>query len=68
MASSRSARSKGLARKPSIPEAMQALAGWHKAGLLKLREDVREGGVDAFPAVLNLLYTSGNFGKLVLKV
>jgi NADPH-dependent curcumin reductase CurA len=51
-----------------IPEAMQALAGWHKAGLLKLREDVREGGVDAFPAVLNLLYTSGNFGKLVLKV
>ena len=31
-------------------------------------EGVREGGIDAFPDVLNLLYTSGNFGKLVLKV
>ena len=29
---------------------------------------MREGGVDAFPDVLNLLYTGGNFGKLVLKV
>jgi len=33
-----------------------------------MREDVREGGIDAFPEVLNLLYTGGNFGKLVLKV
>jgi NADPH-dependent curcumin reductase CurA len=29
---------------------------------------VREGGIDAYPDVLNLLYTGGNFGKLVLKV
>ena len=43
-------------------------AQWHKEGKLKIREDVREGGVDAFPDVLNLLYTGGNFGKLVLKV
>ena len=35
---------------------------------LKLREDVREGGVDAFVETLNLLYTGGNFGKLSLKV
>ena len=49
-------------------EAMTQLAQWHTEGKLKLREDVREGGLDAFPDVLNLLYTGGNFGKLVLKV
>jgi len=51
-----------------VPEAITQLGQWHKEGKLKIREDVREGGIDAFPDVLNLLYTSGNFGKLVLKV
>ncbi len=51
-----------------IAEAMTALVGWQKEGKLQLRQDVREGGVDAYPEVLNLLYTGGNFGKLVLKV
>jgi NADPH-dependent curcumin reductase CurA len=51
-----------------IPEAIRQLTGWHSQGLLKLREDVREGGLDAFPAVFNLLYTGGNHGKLVLRV
>ena len=51
-----------------VPEAIAQLGQWHKEGRLKIREDVREGGVDAFPEVLNLLYTGGNFGKLVLKV
>jgi NADPH-dependent curcumin reductase CurA len=50
------------------PEAIAQLGQWHKEGKLKIREDVREGGLDAFPDVLNLLYTGGNFGKLVLKV
>jgi NADPH-dependent curcumin reductase CurA len=49
-------------------EAMTQLGEWYQQGKLKLREDVREGGVDAFPEVLNLLYTGGNFGKLVLKL
>lgn len=49
-------------------EATAALAGWMKEGKLKFIEDVREGGIDAYPEVLNLLYTSGNRGKLVLKV
>ncbi len=49
-------------------EATAELARWYKEGKLKLREDVREGGVDAYPDVLNLLYTGGNTGKLVLKV
>jgi NADPH-dependent curcumin reductase CurA len=51
-----------------IPEAISELGAWYKAGKLKIREDVREGGLDAYPEVLNLLYTGGNLGKLVLKV
>jgi NADPH-dependent curcumin reductase CurA len=51
-----------------VPEAIAQLGQWHREGRLKIREDVREGGVDAFPDVLNELYTGGNFGKLVLKV
>ena len=51
-----------------VPEAIRELGAWHKAGKLKIREDVRPGGIDAYPDVLNLLYTSGNNGKLVLKV
>jgi NADPH-dependent curcumin reductase CurA len=51
-----------------VPEAIAQLGQWHKDGKLKLREDVRGGGIDAYPDVLNLLYTGGNFGKLVLKV
>jgi NADPH-dependent curcumin reductase CurA len=50
------------------PEAIAALGAWHAEGRLKMREDVRDGGIDAYPDVLNLLYTGGNFGKLVLKV
>ena len=51
-----------------IPEAIKELGAWHGAGKLKIREDVRTGGIDAYPDVLNLLYTGGNNGKLVLKV
>lgn len=51
-----------------VPEAIAQLGEWHKDGKLKIREDVREGGLDAFPDMLNLLYTGGNQGKLVLKV
>ena len=50
------------------PEAVRQLAEWHAEGKLKLREDVREGGVDAYVDVLNLLYTGGNDGKLVLRL
>jgi len=49
-------------------EAIDNLGKWESQGKLVMREDVREGGVDAFPDILNLLYTSGNNGKLVLKV
>jgi hypothetical protein len=49
-------------------EALRALGSWYKEGKLTFREDIREGGVAAFPAVLSELYTGGNFGKLILKV
>jgi len=49
-------------------EAIDNLGKWQAEGKLVMREDVREGGVDSFPDVLNLLYTGGNNGKLVLKV
>jgi hypothetical protein len=49
-------------------EAIAELGAWHKAGRLKIREDVRTGGLEAFAGVLNELYTGGNHGKLVLKV
>jgi NADPH-dependent curcumin reductase CurA len=51
-----------------IPEAVAQLSTWHTSGQLKLREDVREGGISAFVDTLNLLYTGGNNGKLVLRV
>jgi NADPH-dependent curcumin reductase CurA len=50
------------------PEAYEKLGTWHKEGKLKFKEDVREGGLEAFPEVLKMLYTGENFGKLILKV
>ncbi len=49
-------------------DGLRQLGEWHAEGKLKIREDVREGGVDVFPEVLDNLYTGGNFGKLVLKM
>ena len=49
-------------------EAVREMAGWMKEGKLKLREDVRDAGVDGFVETLNLLYSGGNDGKLVLKL
>jgi hypothetical protein len=51
-----------------IPEAIEQLGNWHAEGKLKIREDVQAGGLDAFPDVVNMLYTGANNGKLVLKV
>lgn len=49
-------------------EAIAQLGAWHAEGRLAIREDVRDGGVDAFVDVANLLFSGGNNGKLVLKV
>ncbi len=52
---------------PRNQEAIDTLGKWRAQGKLVMREDVREGGVDAYVDMLNLLYTGGNNGKLVLK-
>jgi NADPH-dependent curcumin reductase len=53
---------------PRWSEGIAELVKWNKEGKLKFKEDVREGGLDKFAETLALLYTGGNFGKLVLKV
>jgi NADPH-dependent curcumin reductase CurA len=49
-------------------EAAREMAGWVAAGKLKTKEDVVEGGVDAFPETLLKLFKGENLGKLVLKM
>ena len=48
-------------------EAIAQIAQWMREGKMKSREDVVDG-LDNFPSALNLLFSGGNFGKLVLKV
>jgi NADPH-dependent curcumin reductase len=49
-------------------EAAAEMAGWLRDGRLTTREDVVEGGVEAFPETLLRLFRGENIGKLVLKV
>jgi NADPH-dependent curcumin reductase CurA len=49
-------------------EALGEMAGWRNDGTLKTREEVVEGGVDAFVDTLNQLFRGDNTGKLVLQV
>ena len=48
--------------------AVAEMAGYLKDGRMKSREDVVGGGVAAFPATLNKLFSGENFGKLVLSL
>ena len=48
-------------------EAAMALAGWMLSGQLKTRQDIRPGLETAAEAV-KLLYSGGNFGKLLIEV
>ena len=47
-------------------EAAREMAQWIAQGKLKAREDIVEGGIDAFPETLLRLFRGENFGKLVL--
>jgi NADPH-dependent curcumin reductase CurA len=49
-------------------EAYDKLSAWYSEGKLVFKEDIRGGGLDAFPDVLKELYSGGNFGKLILQV
>ena len=48
-------------------EAMQALGGWMAEGRVKTRQDVRVG-LDKTDEHVKLLYSGGNFGKLLVEV
>ena len=49
-------------------EAAGEIAGWLADGSLVAREDVVDGGVQAFPEVLLRLFRGENTGKLVLRI
>jgi NADPH-dependent curcumin reductase CurA len=49
-------------------EAAAELAGWLRDGRLISREDIVDGGVNAFPDALLKLFSGENTGKLVLRV
>ena len=49
-------------------EAAAEMAGWLVQGRLIAREQVVEGGLDQFPAALNMLFSGANTGKLVLQI
>jgi NADPH-dependent curcumin reductase CurA len=51
-----------------VPQAIAELSGHLKAGRMKSKEDVVDGGVAVFPQTLNKLFSGENFGKLVLQV
>ena len=53
---------------PRYPEAITAMAAWLEDGRLKSREDIAEGGLEAFTEVFSRLFSGGNFGKLILKI
>ena len=53
---------------PRYHLAIAEMAGYLKDGRMKSKEDVVQGGVAAFAATLNKLFSGENFGKLVLQV
>jgi NADPH-dependent curcumin reductase len=53
---------------PRFAEAARELGAWLADGRLISREDIVEGGVEAFPEALLKLFAGENIGKLVLRV
>ncbi|MDM4721988.1 NADP-dependent oxidoreductase [Micromonospora sp. WMMA1363] len=50
------------------PQAAQEIAGWIRAGHIKIKEHVVRGTVDDFPGALQMLFRGENVGKLVLEL
>jgi NADPH-dependent curcumin reductase CurA len=53
---------------PRFGEAARELGAWLADGRLISREDILDGGVEAFPEALLKLFAGENIGKLVLRV
>jgi NADPH-dependent curcumin reductase len=52
---------------PRFPEAQAEMAGWLASGQLKAREHIVDG-LEHAPDALNLLFTGGNTGKVIVRV
>ncbi len=50
------------------PEAIAAIAGWMREGLIVSREDLVDGGIGDFHPTLLRLFEGANTGKLVLRL
>ena len=50
------------------PAMLKDLAAWRAEGKIKSRDDIVDGGVQAFPETLLRLFSGDNFGKLMIKV
>jgi NADPH-dependent curcumin reductase CurA len=50
-----------------FPEAQAEMAGWLASGKLKASEHIVEG-LERAPEALNLLFTGGNTGKVIVRV
>ena len=50
-----------------LPEAQMEMAGWLAAGQIKSAEHIVEG-LERAPEALNLLFTGGNTGKVIVQV
>lgn len=52
---------------PRFPEALQALAAWHREGRIQYRVDVHPG-LEHAPQVLNRLFDGSHRGKLIVQI
>lgn len=52
----------------SKKESEEEILAGIRAGKIKFKEDIRVGTIEDYPAVLNLLFTGGNTGKLIMKI
>ena len=49
-------------------DAQREMAGWVKEGKLKLRENIVDGEVGDYPAVMRQLYAGENIGKMLMRL
>ncbi|MGB3723130.1 MAG: zinc-binding dehydrogenase, partial [Pacificimonas sp.] len=49
-------------------EGIADMTKWLSEGKMTAKEDIRDGGVERYVEVLNMLFSGENFGKLILKV
>ncbi len=50
------------------PAMLEELAGWRADGRISVRDDIVEGGVQAFPDTLLRLFRGENLGKLMIRI